>query len=183
MNIVMRELQWQLDCLYLLLHLFLLVFHLRQILFRVHICTLLLTLIQLEKMAHIMIWFNHFKAHTLLLSFLGENLVAFFPELLSFQWIFKIIHNPIITHNPKDSYPWIKCQSKSSAPNKIGFYIDFSGLIPVLISSNWDFNFSFSSTILDIFWFIIALLLDFKIERSLTLFLYPVICSSNSFLI
>lgn len=81
----MRELWRQLDCLYLLLQLFFLIFPLSQILFRVHNCTLLLTLIQLKKMAHIMMRLDYFKAHTLLLIFSGENLVALFTKLLSFQ--------------------------------------------------------------------------------------------------
>lgn len=121
----------------------------------------------------------YFQTYTLFIDLFGENLLSFLVKLVSFQRIFKIIHK--IIYNQIEVITFV-IQSKSDAPNNIGFSIDFSGFPPVFIYCISCFNFSFSYTIFAIFWFMIALLLDFRIDKSLTLFLYDVICSYSYFL-
>ena len=42
-----------------------------------------------------MVRFMDLQAHALFFSVFRENLISFFAKLLSFQRIFKIIHNPL----------------------------------------------------------------------------------------
>ena len=68
-------------------------------------------------------------------------------------------------------------------PKRKGFDVYYSlGFLP-FSTSIYFFNLLFSSSTFWIFWFKMVLLEDFKIDRSLTLFLNWVICSSNEFVI
>lgn len=75
-------------------------------------------------------------------------------------------------------------QSFSSGPNRKGLLLYYYTNIFFFVwrFSISFFNFVFSSFNCCNFWFIMVLLLDFKIERSLTLFFNPPICSSNYFI-
>lgn len=72
----------------------------------------------------------YFQTYTLFIDLFGENLLSFLVKLVSFQRIFKIIHK--IIYNQIEVIIFV-IQSKSDAPNNIGFSIDFSGFPPVFI--------------------------------------------------